>query len=146
LVLGFITAVIHAVVLNLQGLDWLMLLNGLGFLDLIGIIFFDPSFLAGQRKLIMYLLIAYTLVTILGYFVLNSSYGSFGIIAKIDEVLLSKCALEIKIRKDVRKRLYTSLTVNNYRLFFAFNPSSTSVNALLKSIFEKPSESAFTLA
>ena len=27
LVLGFITGIIHAVVLNLQGLDWLMLLN-----------------------------------------------------------------------------------------------------------------------
>jgi hypothetical protein len=88
LVLGFITAVIHAVVLNLQGIDWLMLLNGLGFLVLTGAVFFEPSFLAGQRKLIIYLLIAYTLVTILGFFVLNSSFGPLGIIAKIDEILL----------------------------------------------------------
>lgn len=88
LVLGFITAVIHAVVLNLQGLDWLMMLNGLGFLVLTGAVFFEPSFLAGQRKLIIYLMIAYTLVTILGFFVLNSSYGPLGIISKIDEILL----------------------------------------------------------
>ena len=88
LVLGFITSVIHAVVLNLQGIDWLMLLNGLGFLVLTGAIFFEPSFLARWRKWIIYLLIAYTLVTILGFFVLNSSYGPLGIIAKIDEVLL----------------------------------------------------------
>jgi hypothetical protein len=88
LVLGFITAVIHTVVLNLQGFDWLMLLNGLGFFILTSAIFFEPSFLAEQRKLIIYLLIAYTLVTILGFFVLNSSYGPLGIIAKIDEVLL----------------------------------------------------------
>jgi hypothetical protein len=88
LVLGFITALIHSVVLNLQGFDWLMMLNGLGFLVLTGAVFFEPSFLAGQRKLIIYLMIAYTLVTILGFFVLNSSYGPLGIISKIDEILL----------------------------------------------------------
>jgi hypothetical protein len=88
LVLGLITAVIHAVVLNLQSLNWLMLLNGLGFLVLTAAIFFEPSFLTEQRKLIIYLLIAYTLVTILGFFFLNSSYGPLGIIAKIDEALL----------------------------------------------------------
>ena len=88
LVLGLITGVIHAVILNLQGLDWLMLLNGLGFLVLTGAIFLEPSFLAGQRKLIIYIFVAYTLVTIVGFFVLNSSYGPLGIIAKIDEAFL----------------------------------------------------------
>ena len=88
LVLGFITAVIHTVVLNLQGLNWLMFLNGFGFLVLTSSIFFEPDFLAGQRIRIIYLLIVYTLVTILGFFVLNSSYGPLGIITKIDEILL----------------------------------------------------------
>jgi hypothetical protein len=88
LVFGLITGVIHAVILNLQGINWLMMLNGLGFFALTGAIFFEPSFLAGQRKWIIYLLIAYTLFTIVGFFVLNSSYGPLGIIAKIDEVLL----------------------------------------------------------
>ena len=88
LVFGLITAVIHAVVLNLQGFDWLMMLNGLGFLVLTGAVFFEPGFLAGQRKMIIYLLVVYTLITILGFFVLNSSFGPLGIFTKIDEVLL----------------------------------------------------------
>ena len=88
LILGLITAVIHTIDLNLQGFDWLMFLNGLGFFMLTVSIFFEPSILAEQRKLMIYLLIAYTLVTILGFFVLNSSYGPLGIIAKIDEILL----------------------------------------------------------
>ena len=88
LILGLITAVIHAVVLNLQGVNWLMLFNGLGFLVLTGAIFFEPRFLAKQHKLMIYILIAYTLITILGFFVLNASYGPLGIIAKIDEALL----------------------------------------------------------
>jgi hypothetical protein len=88
LILGLITAIIHTVILNLQELNWLMLLNGLGFLVLTGAILFETDFLVKQRKLTIYLLIAYTLVTILGFFVLNSSYGPLGIITKIDEILL----------------------------------------------------------
>jgi hypothetical protein len=41
------------------------------------------------------------------------------------QTLLSKCALEIENRNAIRKRIYTVLTVKNYRLFFAFKPSST---------------------
>jgi hypothetical protein len=89
LVLGLITGVIHAVILNLLELNWLMLLNGLGFFVLTLTVFFNPTFLAGQRKLIFYLFMAYTLVTFIGFFVLNSPpYGPLAIIAKIDEVLL----------------------------------------------------------
>jgi hypothetical protein len=89
LVLGLVTGVIHAVILNLQSLDWLMLLNGLGFFMLTWAIFANPGFLAGQRKLIYYLFMLYTLVTIAGFFVLNQPpYGPLAIIAKVDEVLL----------------------------------------------------------
>jgi len=89
LVLGLITGVIHAVILNLLELNWLMLLNGLGYFVLTLAIFFNPAFLTGQRKLIFYLFMAYTLVTFVGFFVLNSPpYGPLAIIAKIDEVLL----------------------------------------------------------
>jgi hypothetical protein len=56
LVLGFIPAVIHAVFLNLQGLDWLMLLNGLGFLVLTGAIFFRTQF-AGRTAQTDHLLV-----------------------------------------------------------------------------------------
>lgn len=83
LILGFITTGIHAVVFNLQGPDWLVLLNRLRFLVLTSAIFLEPSSLARQHKLTIYLLIAYTLVTSLGFFVLNSSYGPLSIITKI---------------------------------------------------------------
>lgn len=90
LVLGLITGVIHTVVLPLLGYEWLLMpLNGLGFLVLTGLVFFDPAFLSEQRKLVIYLFMVYTLVTIVGYFVLNSSpLDPIGIITKVDEVLL----------------------------------------------------------
>jgi hypothetical protein len=90
LVLGLITAVIHTVILPLLGFEWLLMpLNGLGFFVLTGLVFFDPAFLSGQRKLVIYLFMAYTLVTIVGYFVLNSGpFEPIGIITKLDEFLL----------------------------------------------------------
>ena len=90
LILGLITGVIHTIVLPMMGFEWLLMpLNGLGFFVLTGLIFFDPAFLSGQRKLIIYLFMAYTLVTIVGFFVLNSaSFDPIGIITKLYEVLL----------------------------------------------------------
>jgi hypothetical protein len=90
LVLGLITGVIHTVILPLLGFEWLLMpLNGLGFIVLTGLVFFDPAFLSEQRKLIIYLFMAYTLVTIVGYFVLNSTpFDLIGIITKLVEVLL----------------------------------------------------------
>jgi hypothetical protein len=90
LILGLITGVIHLAVLPLLGFEWLLMpLNGLGFLVLTGLVFLDPAFLSGQRTLLMYLFMAYTLVTIVGFFVLNAPpYGPIGIVAKVDEALL----------------------------------------------------------
>ena len=48
-----------------------------------------PEFLVRQRKEIHYLFMLYALVTIIGFFVLNTPpYGPLAIIAKVDEVLL----------------------------------------------------------
>jgi hypothetical protein len=88
LVLGIITGIIHAIILNLGGIDWLMLLNGLGYFVLTWAVFTNPEFLSAQRRLVHYLFMAYVLVTIIGFFVLNDTYGPLGIIAKVDEVLL----------------------------------------------------------
>ncbi len=90
LVLGLITGVIHTVILPLMGFEWLLMpLNGLGFLVLTGFVFFNPAFLSKQRKLIIYLFMAYTLVTIVGFFVVNSApYDLVGLITKLDEILL----------------------------------------------------------
>ena len=89
LVLGLITGVIHLVVLPLLGFEWLLMpLNGLGFLVLTALVFFNPGFVSERRILLMYGFMAYTLITIVGYFVLNSSYDTIGIITKVAEVLL----------------------------------------------------------
>ena len=90
LAFGLITGVIHTVILPLMGFEWLLMpLNGLGFLVLTGVVFFEPAFLSAQRKWILYLFMAYNLVTIVGYFVVNSfPYDLIGIITKVDEVLL----------------------------------------------------------
>jgi hypothetical protein len=90
LVLGLITGVIHTVILPLLGFQWLLMpLNGLGFIVLTVLVFFDPAFLSGQRKWIIYLFIVYTLVTIVGFFVLNSApYDPLGMITKLVEILL----------------------------------------------------------
>ena len=90
LILGLITGVIHTVILPLLGFEWLLMpLNGLGFLVLTGLVFFDPAFLSGRRTWLMYGFMAYTLVTFVGFFVLNAPpYDTIGIIAKVAEVLL----------------------------------------------------------
>ena len=72
LVLGLITAIIHLVILPAIGFEWLLMpLNGLGYLVLTGVVFFEPAFLAKWRKQILYLFMAYNLITILGYFYVN---------------------------------------------------------------------------
>jgi hypothetical protein len=89
-ILGLITGVIHTVILYLLGYTWLLMpLNGLGFIILTGLVFFEPVMLAGRRNLIIYLFMAYTLITIVGYFVMNSApYDTIGIITKVIEILL----------------------------------------------------------
>ena len=95
LVLGLITGVIHLVILPLLGFEWLLMpLNGLGYLVLTGIVFFEPAFLAKWRKPILYLFMLYNLVTIVGYFYVNTvmfgplKFKPLDVITKVDEVLL----------------------------------------------------------
>jgi hypothetical protein len=90
LIFGLIAGVIHLVVLPLLGFEWLLMpLNGLGYLVLTGLVFINPAFVSGRRTLLLYLFMAYTLVTIVGYFVLNAPpYDTVGIVTKVAEVLL----------------------------------------------------------
>ena len=89
LVLGLVTGVIHAIILNIVEFNSMMLVNGLGFFVLTWATYVNPKFLAGKGKLVAYLFMAYTLVTIIGFFLINQPpYGPLGIIAKVDEVLL----------------------------------------------------------
>ncbi|MBN1669186.1 MAG: hypothetical protein JW862_18975 [Anaerolineales bacterium] len=93
LILGLITGVIHTIVLPLMGFEWLLMpLNGIGFIVLTGLVYFEPAFLSGQRKWVLYGFMVYTLITIVGYFVVNlPPYGLndiIGLVTKVVEVLL----------------------------------------------------------
>lgn len=87
--LTLFTATIHLVVLNRQELHPEFLLNGLGYLGLLGALWF--RFPAGQQRLLHYAYMAFALVTIIAYFVVNGSEGFasvLGLSTKAVEVLL----------------------------------------------------------
>ena len=95
LVFGLITGVIHLVILPAIGFEWLLMpLNGLGYLILTGVVFFAPAFLSRWRKELLYLFMAFNLITIVGYFYVNIfmfgplKFNILDVITKVDEVLL----------------------------------------------------------
>ena len=89
--LAVTTAVIHLLLgAGIVGdLNPMFILNGIGYLVLIAALYFIPQ-LAGQRSLIRWLLLAYTAVTFVLYFVFNwpDIWGPLGIIDKIVELAL----------------------------------------------------------
>ena len=72
-ILTLVTAAIHLIVLNLQGIHPEFVLNGLGYLGLLGALWFRIP--AGQQRLLHYAYMAFALVTIIAYFVVNMSNG-----------------------------------------------------------------------
>jgi hypothetical protein len=89
IVLTLITALVHLVVLNLGGLQPMFILNGLGYLALLGALIW--KFPAGQERLVHYALMAYALVTIVAWYMVNGAegFGSvLGVGTKIVELLL----------------------------------------------------------
>ncbi|MCL5429204.1 MAG: hypothetical protein M1347_05295 [Chloroflexi bacterium] len=88
-VLGLYTAIVHLVILNLDGLEPLFILNGLGYFALLGALLFRIP--AGQQRLLHYAYMAFALVTIIAYFVVNGAEGFasiLGLSTKAVEVLL----------------------------------------------------------
>lgn len=86
-ILGLYTAVVHLIVVNLSGLKPLLLLNGLGYLALLGALWF--RYPAGQQRLLHYVFLAYTAVTIVGWAVMNGDFSDpVGVSTKAVEVLL----------------------------------------------------------
>lgn len=88
-----ITAIIHLVVLSylLGEVSPLFILNGLGYLVLLGAWYFAPGFLAGQRTALHIVFILYTIVTIAAWVasvIRTGDMGALGIFTKIDEVVL----------------------------------------------------------
>lgn len=89
--LAVITSFVHLVVLGfLFGAPQLLpILNGLGFLALTAALYFIPQF-AGMRSLIRWALIAYTAVTFILYFFLDSHpfTNTLGLATKAIELAL----------------------------------------------------------
>jgi hypothetical protein len=87
IVLTLFTALIHLVVLNLDGLEILFLLNGLGYLGLLGALLFNIP--AGQQRLVHYAFMAYAAVTIVAWAIMNGDFTDpIGVSTKTVEVLL----------------------------------------------------------
>jgi hypothetical protein len=82
------TAVIH-LVLAVPDNNILFYLNGLGYLGLVAGLYFLPQ-LAGQRSLVRWVLIGFTAVTFVLYFVFNwpDVWNVMGILDKIIELAL----------------------------------------------------------
>ncbi|MEM7117252.1 MAG: hypothetical protein AAF614_32765 [Chloroflexota bacterium] len=89
--LAVITAVIHLALSGTFGI--LFVLNGLGFLGLIGLYYFghmiSPQILS-YRSQIRWILIGYTALTVILYFVMNPNAlsNALGLITKAVEVAL----------------------------------------------------------
>jgi len=84
-----ITALIHLIVLNLGmgSIDLLFPLNGLGFQVLLYAYLNDiPN---GSKSMVRWAFIAYTVITILAWVVMNGDLSSpLGLPTKVDEVIL----------------------------------------------------------
>ncbi len=88
--LTVITAVIHlGLGLFFGAINPMFLLNGVGYLVLLAALYFIPQ-LAPQRSLIRWVLLAYTAVTFILYFVFNwpDVWGPIGLIDKGVELVL----------------------------------------------------------
>ncbi len=86
--LTVITAIVH-LGLGFTTSNTLFILNGLGYLALIVALYFIPQ-LAAQRSLIRWVLLGYTAVTFVLYFVFNwpNIWGPAGLIDKAIELIL----------------------------------------------------------
>jgi hypothetical protein len=90
IVTALITAIIHLVALSilLGEISTLFILNGLGFLALLGAWYYTPGFLANQRSVLHGVFILYTLLTIIGWLMIGDKGDPLGIFTTLDEVVL----------------------------------------------------------
>lgn len=88
--LAIATGLIHLIPLGIFGNAPLFILNGLGYLALVAAVYLPLRFLAGYRSLARWVLMGYTAVTLVLYFVMNwpDIWGPLGIITKIIEIVL----------------------------------------------------------
>ena len=89
--LTVLSAFIH-LGLGLRG-DFLLLLNGLGYIGLLALLVAPIAFLAGYQQWVRGLLLVYTAVTFIGYFALHTpaAYSNTGLLTKAIELGLMVC-------------------------------------------------------
>jgi hypothetical protein len=90
IVLAAATALIHLglAIPSPWPFNLLFALNGLGYLALLAGLYANLPVISHRRSLVRLLFIAYTLLTIALFFIMNTTYGTFGLITKAIEVLL----------------------------------------------------------
>lgn len=93
IILTLATAIIHGIVLNISmgTLDPAFTLNAIGYVTLMTVLFFvKVPFLQGRDELVHYAYIAFAVVTIVAYFVVNTTPFTdiLGLVTKTIEVLL----------------------------------------------------------
>ncbi len=93
IILTLITAVIHLVILNVFSghIDPPFLLNGLGYLALLAALYLPLPFLKENRKLVRWVFIGFTILTILAWVAIGDKSwpaGALGYFTKLDEVAL----------------------------------------------------------
>ena len=90
-ILTLFTAAVHLYLGLTDPNGTLFLLNGLGYLGLLFLTFWTPSFLKGQAGLIRWAFIGYAALTIVMYFVswgMDGFTQVMGMVTKVVEVLL----------------------------------------------------------
>lgn len=92
-VLTVLTAIIHLVLAFPQGIPAGIpfLLNGVGYLVLLALLWFKPGFVAGRERWLYYAFIGFTAITVVAYFAVNggaSFANPVGIADKVIEVVL----------------------------------------------------------
>jgi hypothetical protein len=86
LLLGAAVALIHFYLNVLMGkVDLLFTLNGFGYVGLLGLLYLPLPVAQDHRKLVRFVLIAYTLLTIILWVFLGKPYTSLGYFTKLIE-------------------------------------------------------------
>lgn len=87
IVLTLATAIVHLVILNLESIDILFTLNGLGFLGLLALYFLPIPIAQKYHNLVRWAFMAYTAVSILAWVIVGSP-SALAITDKAIEVVL----------------------------------------------------------
>ena len=101
LITGLFTALVHLVLLSvlIGSPAPQFILNGIGYLVLLALFWFNPSFVAGNRGLLHYAFMGFTAVTIIAWIAIGDKSDPVGYLTKLSEVILL-VALWMNLRRE----------------------------------------------